>query len=165
VDKTSDEVRKELERRVHILERDMTNRIDGDGAFQEAVHKKVAAVTDAHAVIHTSVQNCSKNLSTFKKDREDKDAAVKKKLDDLSQGLQQANAKVRDVQQQKKAVEEALKRATRADDIVDAQGAKFQELEDQLAGQKSLLDELQVATTTRDDEFRQWQVTTAVLQS
>ncbi len=77
VDNTSDEVRKEFERRVHILERDMTNRIDGDGAFQEAIHKKVAVVTDTHTVLNTSVQNCSKNLSTFKKEREDKDAAVK----------------------------------------------------------------------------------------
>jgi hypothetical protein len=102
VDKTSDEVRKEFERRMHILERDMTNRIDGDGAFQEAINKKVPTVTDAHTVINTLVQNCSKNLSTFKKEREDKDAEVKKKLDDLSQGLQQANAKVRDVQQEQK---------------------------------------------------------------
>jgi hypothetical protein len=165
VDKTSDEVRKEFERRVHILERDMTNRIDGNSAFQEAINKKVAAVTDVHTVLNNSVQNCSKNLSTFKKEREDKDATVKKKLDDLSQGLQQANAKVRDVQQQKKVTEEVLKRDTHTDDIVDAQGAKFQELEDQLAGQKSLLYELQVATTTRDDEFREWQTATAVLQS
>ncbi len=72
---------------------------------------------------------------------------------------------MRDVQQRKKTTEEALKRATRTDDIVDAQGAKFQEFEDQLTGQKSLLDELQVATTTRDDEFREWPAATAVLQS
>jgi hypothetical protein len=104
VEKNSDEVRKEFERQVHILERDMTNRIDGDGAFQEAINKKVAVVTDTHTVLNTSVQNCSKNLSTFKKEREDKDTEVKKKLDDLSQGLQQANAKECDVQQQKLAV-------------------------------------------------------------
>jgi hypothetical protein len=55
-------------------------------------------------------------------------------LDDLSQGLHQANVKVCDVQQQKKTAEETL---------------------DQLADQKSLLDEFQVATTTRDDEFRE----------
>jgi hypothetical protein len=156
VEKNSDEVRKEFERRVHILERDMTNRIDGDGAFQEAINKKVAVVTDTHTVLNTSVQNYSKNLSTFKKEREDKDTTVKKKLDDLSQGLQQANAKVCDVQQQKLTADEVLKRATRTDDIVDAQDAKFQEIEEQLAGQKSFIDELQVATTTRDDEFWEW---------
>jgi hypothetical protein len=106
------------------------------------------------------VQTCSKNLSTFKKDREDKDSAIKKRLDDLSQGLQQANAKVSDIQTQKQAADEALKKATRTDEIVNAQGAKFQELENHLADQRSLIDELQIDTTTRDDDFREWQVAT-----
>jgi tRNA A37 N6-isopentenylltransferase MiaA len=88
------------------------------------------------------VQACSKNLSTFKKDREDKDSAIKKRLDDLSQGLQQANAKVSDIQTQKQSADEALKKATRADEIVNAQGAKFQELENHLVVQRSLIDEL-----------------------
>jgi hypothetical protein len=37
-----------VERRVHILERDMGKRIDGEGAFQESINKKVTGAADAH---------------------------------------------------------------------------------------------------------------------
>ncbi len=61
--------------------------------------------------------------------------------------------------------------ASRADEIVNAQGAKFQELEGKLADHTSLIVELQVVATAREDELRrypkqtsQWQEATSVLQ-
>ena len=67
------------------LLRDLDIRIEREGAFEESVNKKVADISGAHSALAKSVDNCSKNLSTFKKELAVKDEEVKKRMDTLQQ--------------------------------------------------------------------------------
>ncbi len=58
-----------------------------------------------------------------------------------------------DVFKQKKTANDAYDCARRTDETVNAQGAKFQEFEGKLADHTSLIVELQVAATDREDEL------------
>jgi hypothetical protein len=163
-----------LDKKVLILERDRDKRIETEGAFQESINEKVAVISGTHKSLTTSVNNCSKNLSTFKVFKEVqalKEVEDKKRMDELQFCLQQTDLKVGDVLKQKKTANDAYDCARRADEVVNAQGAKFQELEGRLANHTSLSVELQVAATTREDELRlyrkqtsQGQEMTSVLQ-
>jgi hypothetical protein len=75
-------------------------------------------------------------------------------MDDLHRCLQQTDLKVGDVLKQKKTGNDAYDCTRRADEIVNAQGAKFQVIEGKLADHTSLIVELQVAATDRKDELR-----------
>jgi hypothetical protein len=66
-----------------ILERDRDKRIEAEGAFQESINEKVAVISDTHKNLTTSVNNCSKNLSTFKEVQAVKETEDKKLMDDL----------------------------------------------------------------------------------
>jgi hypothetical protein len=167
-----DESLSKLDKKVLILEGDMDKRIEGEGVFQASINEKVAVISDTHKSLSTSVNNCSKNLSTFKDAQTVKEAEAKKRMDDLRRDLKQTDLKVGDVFQQKQAANAAYDLARRADEIVNAQGAMFQELEGKLEDHTSLIPELQVAASTRKDELQlfreqtsQWQEATTDLQS
>jgi hypothetical protein len=55
-----------LDNKVLILERDRDKRTESEGAFQESINEKVAVISGTHKNLTTSVNSCSKNLSTFK---------------------------------------------------------------------------------------------------
>ncbi len=143
-----------LDRKVSILERDRDKRIEAEGAFQESINEKVAVISGTHKSLATSVNNCSKNFSTFKEVQALKEVETKKHMDDLQRCLQQTDLKVGDVLKQKKTANDAYDCARRVDEIVNAQGDKFQELEGRLVNHTSLSVELQVTATDREDELR-----------
>ena len=72
-----------LDKKVLILERDRDKRIEAEGDFQESINEKVAVISGTHKSLTTSVNNCSKNLSTFKEGQTVKEVEAKKHMDDL----------------------------------------------------------------------------------
>jgi hypothetical protein len=57
--------------------------IEVEGAFQEPINEKVAVMSGTHKSLTTSVNNCSKNLSTLKEVQAVKEEETKKHMDDL----------------------------------------------------------------------------------
>jgi hypothetical protein len=96
-----------LDKKVLILERDRDINIEAKKAFQESINEKVAVISGTHKSLTTSVNNCSKNLSTFKKVQAAKEAEAKKRMDDLQRCLQQTDLKVGDVFKQKRTANDA----------------------------------------------------------
>jgi hypothetical protein len=76
-----------LDNKVLIFERDRDKRIESEGAFQESINEKVAVISGMHKSLTTSVNNCSKNLSTFKEVQTVKETEAKKHMDDLQRCL------------------------------------------------------------------------------
>jgi hypothetical protein len=62
---------------------DEDKRIEAEGVFQESINEKVAVISGTHKSLTTSVNNCSKTLSTFKEVHPVEEAEVKKRMDDL----------------------------------------------------------------------------------
>jgi hypothetical protein len=99
---TIDDGLAKFDKKVLILERDRDINIEAKRDFQESINENVAVISGTHKSLTTSVNNCSKNLSTFKKVQPDKEAEAKKRMDDLQRCLQQTDLKVGDVLKQKK---------------------------------------------------------------
>jgi hypothetical protein len=90
-----------VDKKILILERDRDIRIEAKRVFQESVNEKVAVISGTHKSLTTSVNNCSKNLSTFKKVQTPKEEETKKRMDDLQRCLQQMDLKEGDMFKQK----------------------------------------------------------------
>ncbi len=69
-----------------------------------------------------------------------------------------------DVLEQKKTTNDVYDYARRTDEIVNTQVAKFQEFEGKLSDHTSLIVELQVATTSREDELLRYRKKTSQCQ-
>jgi hypothetical protein len=160
-----------LDHKVLILERDRGKRMEAEGAFQESINKKVAVISGTHKSNHVRKQLLQEPFDLQRSTGSQAGGGQEAKKRNLQRCLQQTDLKVGDVLTQKKTANDAYDCARRADETVNAQGAKFQELEGKMADHTSLIVELQVAATSREDELRlyrkqtsQGQEATSVLQ-